>query len=87
MSDAEDLGGSLARRSNSSYSLQTVEDLPSSESVKVQQDKVRKMYSQTSAGLQIRGSKFQSSNSNFRELELTNLLGLVLGCIEAKFCK
>ena len=38
-------------------------------------------------GLQIRGSKFQSSNSNSRELELTNLLGLVLGCIEAKFCK
>ena len=24
---------------------------------------------------------------NSRELELTNLLGLVLGCIEAKFCK
>ena len=24
---------------------------------------------------------------NDRELELTNLLGLVLGCIEAKFCK
>ena len=42
---------------------------------------------QTYAGLQIRGSKFQSSNSNSRELELTNLLGLVLGCIEAKFCK
>ena len=39
------------------------------------------------AGLQIRGSKFQSLNSNSRELELTNLLGLVLGCIEAKFCK
>ena len=38
-------------------------------------------------GLQIRGLKFQSSNSNSRELELTNLLGLVLGCIEAKFCK
>ena len=38
-------------------------------------------------GLQIRGSKFQSLNSNSRELELTNLLGLVLGCIEAKFCK
>ena len=38
-------------------------------------------------GLQIRGSKFQSSNSNFRELELTNLLRLFLGCIEAKFCK
>ena len=31
------------------------------------------------AGLQIRGLKFQSSNSNSRELELTNLLGLVLG--------
>ena len=26
-------------------------------------------------------------NSNSRELELTNLLGLVLGCIEAKFRK
>ena len=39
------------------------------------------------AGLQIRGLKFQSSNSNSRELELTNLLGLVLGFIEAKFCK
>ena len=39
------------------------------------------------AGLQIRGSTFQSLNSNSRELELTNLLGLVLGCIEAKFCK
>ena len=39
------------------------------------------------AGLQIRGSKFQSLNSNSRELELTNLLGLVLGRIEAKFCK
>ena len=38
-------------------------------------------------GLQIRGLKFQSSHSNSRELELTNLLGLVLGCIEAKFCK
>ena len=35
--------------------------------------------------LQIRVLKFQSSNSNSRELELTNLLGLVLGCIEAKF--
>ena len=41
----------------------------------------------TSAGLQIRGSKFQSLNSNSRELELTNSLGLVLGCIEAKLCK
>ena len=40
-----------------------------------------------STGLQIRGLKFQSSNSNSRELKLTNLLGLVLGCIEAKFCK
>ena len=39
------------------------------------------------AGLQIRGSKFQSLNSNIRELELSNFLGLVLGCIEAKFCK
>ena len=38
-------------------------------------------------GLQIRGSKFQSTNSNSRELELTSLSGLVLGCIEAKFCK
>ena len=38
-------------------------------------------------GLQIRGSEFQSWNSKSRELELTNLLGLVLGCIEAKFCK
>ena len=32
-------------------------------------------------------SKFQSSNLNSGELELTNLFGLVLGCIEAKFCK
>ena len=39
------------------------------------------------SGLQIRCSKFQSLNSNSRELELTNLLGLVLGYIEAKFCK
>ena len=39
------------------------------------------------AGLQIRGSKFQSLDPNSRELELTNLLGLILGCIEAKFCK
>ena len=38
-------------------------------------------------GMQIRGLKFQSSISNSRELELTNLLGLVLGCIEAKICK
>ena len=38
-------------------------------------------------GLQGSGSKFQSSDSSSRELELTNLLGLVLGCIEAKFCK
>ena len=31
-------------------------------------------------------SKIKSKiNSNSRELELTNLLGLVLGCIEAKF--
>ena len=29
-------------------------------------------------------SKF---NSNARELELTNLLGLVLGCVEVKCCK
>ena len=35
-------------------------------------------------GLQISGSKFQSSNSNSRELEI---IGLVLGCIEAAFCK
>ena len=42
---------------------------------------------QTPPGLQIRGSKFQSLNSNFRELELANFLGLFLGCIEAKFCK
>ena len=42
---------------------------------------------ETGPGLQIRGSKFQSLNSNCRELELTNLLGLVLGCLEAKFCK
>ena len=40
---------------------------------------------ETFTGLQIRGSKFQSLNSDFRELELTNLLGL--GCIEAKICK
>ena len=39
------------------------------------------------AGLQISGLKFQSLNSNARELELTNLLGLVLGCIEANICK
>ena len=38
-------------------------------------------------GLQIRALKFQSLSSNFRELELSNFLGLVLGCIEAKFCK
>ena len=37
------------------------------------------------AGLQISGLKFQSSNSNSRKLELSNFLGLVLGCIEAKF--
>ena len=42
---------------------------------------------ETLAGLQISALKFQSLNSNSRELELTNLLGLVLGCIEAKFCK
>ena len=47
----------------------------------------RRIGMQSSAGLQIRGSKFQSSNSNSRELELTNWLGLVLGCIEANFCK
>ena len=41
----------------------------------------------SSPRLQIRGLKFQSSNSKSRELELTNLLGLVLGGIEAKFCK
>ena len=39
------------------------------------------------SGLQISGSKFQSSKSISRELELTNLLGLVVGCIEAKICK
>ena len=33
-----------------------------------------------SAGLQIRGSKFRSSSSKFRELELANFTGLVLGC-------
>ena len=38
-------------------------------------------------GLQIRALKFQSSSSKFRELELANFTGLVLGCIEAKFCK
>ena len=38
-------------------------------------------------GLPVSGSKFQSLNSNSRELKLTNLLGLVLGCIKAKFCK
>ena len=38
-------------------------------------------------GLQIRGSKFEILSLNFRELELSNILGLVLGCIEAKFCK
>ena len=42
---------------------------------------------ETGPGLQIRGSKFQSLNSNYRELELSSFLGLVLGCIEAKFCK
>ena len=31
--------------------------------------------------------KFSSLHSNSRELELSNFLGLVLGCIEAKFCK
>ena len=40
-----------------------------------------------SAGLQKRALKLQSLSSNFRELELSNFLGLVLGCIEAKFCK
>ena len=30
---------------------------------------------------------FKSLNSNFRELELANLLGLVLGCIAAKLWK
>ena len=39
------------------------------------------------AGLQIRGSKFQDSNSISRELELSNFSGLVLGCIEANFYK
>ena len=39
------------------------------------------------SGLQIRALKFQSLSSNSRELELSNFLGLVLGCIEAKFCK
>ena len=38
-------------------------------------------------GLQKRALKFQSLNLNSRELELSNFLGLVLGCIEAKFCK
>ena len=42
---------------------------------------------ENSPGLRIRGSKYQSSNSNSQELELTDLLGLVLGCIEAKICK
>ena len=37
-------------------------------------------------GLQIRALKFQSSSSKFRKLELANFTGLVLGCIEAKFC-
>ena len=31
--------------------------------------------------------EIQSSSSKFRELELANFTGLVLGCIEAKFCK
>ena len=43
------------------------------------------LFTSAYAGLQISGSEFQSSNSISRELELTNLLGLVLGCIEAKF--
>ena len=38
-------------------------------------------------GLQIRASKFQSSSSTFPRAELANFTGLVLGCIEAKFCK
>ena len=41
----------------------------------------------TCSGLQIRGSKFHRLDSNSRELEFSNCLGLVLGCIEAKFCK
>ena len=61
-----------------------------------------KQNEQRSTGLQIRALKFQSLSSNFRELELSNFLGRVLGggggrpdylqklkvlgCIEAKFC-
>ena len=44
-------------------------------------------YGKGFAGLQKRSLKFQSLSSNSRELELSNFLGLVLGCIEAKFCK
>ena len=44
-------------------------------------------FDETKAGLQISGLKFQSLNPNSRELELSNFTGLVLGCIEAKFCK
>ena len=44
-------------------------------------------FDETKAGLQISGLKFQSLDSNSRELELSNFTGLVLGCIEAKFCK
>ena len=44
-------------------------------------------YYEMFAGLQISGLKFQSLKSLSRELELSNFLGLVLGCIEANFCK
>ena len=47
----------------------------------------QELYAEAYPGLQIRGSKFRSSSSKFRELELANFTGLVLGCIEAKFCK
>ena len=46
-----------------------------------------KQNEQRSTGLQIRALKFQSLSSNFRELELSNFLGFVLGCIEAKMSK
>ena len=46
-----------------------------------------KWWKKDPTGLQIRGSKYQTATSNSRGLVLTNLLGLVLGCIETKLCK
>ena len=53
-------------------------DQPSEAALRVADEIMQVLH--THAGLQIRGSKFRSSNSNSRELELTNLLRLVLGC-------